>query len=103
MGKRIYELCVVLGDTYRGKSGSIWDDGSDAKTVYLRLRELPGYGDQKARILLAILAKRLNITPQGWQDAAAPYSDAQPRSVADVDSPAALAAVRAFKQAQKNS
>ena len=66
-----------------------------------RLRELPGYGEEKAKIFLAILAKRLGKKPAGWEAAAAPFSDDVPRSVADVASPEALLKVREFKKAQK--
>ena len=50
---------------------------------------------------MAILAKRFGKTPAGWEEAAAPFSDDDPRSVADVDSPEALQKVREFKKAQK--
>ena len=54
--------------------------------LYRRLRELPGYGEEKAKIFMAILAKRLGKRPTGWEEAAAPFSDEHPRSVADIDS-----------------
>ena len=63
--------------------------------------ELPGYGEEKSKIFLAILGKRLGQAAPGWEEAAAPFSDATPRSVADVDSPESLARVREFKQARK--
>ena len=50
---------------------------------------------------MAMLAKRFGVAPRGWKQAAAPFSDATPRSVADIDSPEALARVRAWKKAQK--
>ena len=51
----------------------------DGDELYRRLRELPGYGDEKAKIFVAILAKRLGKRPTGWEEAAAPFSDARPR------------------------
>ena len=48
-----------------------------------------------------MLAKRFDVTPEGWEDAAAPFSDPTARTVADIDSPEALAQVRAWKKAQK--
>ena len=65
------------------------------------MRALPGYGNEKAKIFLALLAKRLGVRPPGWEDAAAPFSDDTPRSVADIDSPETLARVRDWKRAQK--
>ena len=69
--------------------------------LYRRLRELPGYGGEKAKIFMAILAKRMGKKPTGWEVAAAPFSDDVPRSVADVGSPELLVKVREFKKAQK--
>ena len=66
-----------------------------------RLRALPGYGDDKAKIMLAILAKRFGRAPAGWERVAAPFSDDEPRSAADVDSPEALLRVREWKKASK--
>ena len=50
-----------------------------------RLRALPGFGPEKTRIFVALLAKRLGVEPDGWRDAAGAFSDDIPRSVADVD------------------
>ena len=70
--------------------------------LYHRLLALPGYGDQKARILLALLGKQLGVRPRGWRQAAGAYGEAgSTRSVADVTDAASLAAVRSFKQAAK--
>jgi uncharacterized HhH-GPD family protein len=100
MARRAQELCRHVVEVHGGDPARIWRDGS-ADEVLARLRSLPGYGEEKAKILLAVLGKRFGAAPAGWEEAAAPFSDAQPRSVADVDSPEALARVRAFKQARK--
>ena len=50
---------------------------------------------------MALLAKRFGIQPAGWEEVAAPFSDAERRSIADVDSPATLLEVRAWKKAKK--
>ena len=50
---------------------------------------------------MAILAKRFGKRPAGWEIAAAPFSDDQPRSVADVADAASLAGVRDWKKAKK--
>jgi uncharacterized HhH-GPD family protein len=65
------------------------------------LRELPGYGEEKSKIFMAILAKRLGVRPKGWEEAAAPFSDDEPRSVADVADEASLQRVREWKKAMK--
>jgi uncharacterized HhH-GPD family protein len=101
MGRRTYALCAYVVEHYGGDAGAIWRDAPSGQEVYRRLRELPGYGEEKAKIFLAILGKRLGQAAPGWEEAAAPFSDATPRSVADVGSPESLARVREFKKARK--
>ncbi|HKA94057.1 MAG TPA: HhH-GPD-type base excision DNA repair protein [Acidimicrobiia bacterium] len=101
MGKRTYELCAFVVEHYGGDAGAIWRDAPSGHEIYRRLRELPGYGEEKSKIFLAILGKRLGQAAPGWEEAAAPFSDDTPRSVADVGSPEALAQVREFKKARK--
>jgi uncharacterized HhH-GPD family protein len=63
---------------------------------------LPGFGEQKAKIFLALLGKQLNVRPAGWREAAGAYGDEDAfRSVADVTSPETLLQVRAYKQSVK--
>lgn len=69
--------------------------------LFARLRALPGFGGEKAKIFLALLAKRFGVRPEGWEAPAAPFSDSTKRSIADVDSPESLLDVRAFKKMMK--
>lgn len=101
MGERIQALCRVVADDYDGDAARIWHGAADAADLARRLRALPGYGAEKTRIFVAILAKRLGVRPEGWEEVASPFSDGEPRSVADVDSAEALEAVRAWKKAAK--
>ena len=101
MAKRTHALCVQLVDEYDGDAEKIWKGVDDPAVLFARIRALPGYGDEKAKIFLAILGKRLQVAPTGWEAFAAPFSDANPRSVADIDSRENLERVRAWKQAQK--
>ena len=101
MGTRVHELCSFVVEHYDGDAGRIWKGVRSAEVLFGRLRELPGYGEEKSKIFLAILAKRLGKRPAGWEELAAPFSDDQPRSVADVSSPETLLQVREWKQAMK--
>lgn len=101
MARRIHALCVVIADEYRGKGANIWAKVDDANELKRRLRKLPGYGEEKAEIFIALLGKRFGVRPTGWKKAAGVFSDAQPRSVADIHSPATLLKVRGFKKMQK--
>ena len=101
MAKRTHALCVHLVDEYDGDAAKLWTGVDDPQVLFDRIRALPGYGEEKAKIFLAILGKRLQVAPQGWEACAVPFSDSEPRSVADIDSPENLQRVRAWKQAQK--
>ncbi len=101
MARRCGELTRHIVEHYDGDAGAIWADVRSGKALYDRLRALPGYGDEKAKIFVAILAKRFGVAPRGWKAVAGPFADRQPRSVADIDGPDALAEVRAWKKNQK--
>jgi uncharacterized HhH-GPD family protein len=101
MGRRTHALCTYLVEHHDGDAGAIWRDVDSGAELKKRLRALPGYGDEKTKIFMAILAKRLGIKPPGWEKAAAPFSDSTPRSVADIDSAESFARVREFKKAKK--
>ena len=101
MARRIHALCGVVASRYGGRGERIWDGVARADELVVRLRELPGFGEEKAQIFVALLGKRLGVRPRGWRTAAGPFGDGQPRSVADIHSPASLSKVRAFKKMQK--
>jgi uncharacterized HhH-GPD family protein len=103
MARRVHALALHVIEHYKGKAANIWKAGKpDAKEVLRRVKALPGFGDQKARIFVALLGKQLGVTPEGWREAAGAYGEeGSRRSIADVTSAEALAEVRAFKKAAK--
>ena len=102
MAGRVQQLAAVVRDQYDGRAETIWTGATDAGDLLTRLRDLPGFGDQKARIFAALVGKRLDVRPAGWQEAIGPYAeDGSFRSVADVVDAESLAKVREFKQAAK--
>lgn len=101
LGRRVHELCGALVEHHDGDGARVWADVADGAELYQRLRALPGYGDEKAKIFVAILGKRMGVTPIGWRDAAGKFGDDVPRSVADITDPDSLARVREWKKAQK--
>jgi uncharacterized HhH-GPD family protein len=101
MGKRIHAVCNVLADDYGGDASRIWSDEAAGAEVLRRLKALPGYGDEKSKIFLALLGKTQEVTPSGWRDAAGKFGDDVPRSVADVHDEESLGKVRDWKKAQK--
>lgn len=101
MGERVHAVCEHVVEHYDGRADEIWTGVREAQTVYDRLRAIPGYGEEKTKIFMAILAKRFGEKPSGWEELAAPFSDDVKRSVADISSEAALHEVRKWKKAQK--
>jgi uncharacterized HhH-GPD family protein len=101
MARRTQDLCRHLVEHYGGRAERVWTDATAGEELLANLRALPGFGEQKARIFLALLAKRLGVTPPGWEDAAGAYGEQGWFSVADIDGPEALARVREHKRAVK--
>ena len=103
MARRVHALAQYVVEHYDGRTEGIWtDERPNGQEVLKRLRDLPGYGEQKARIFLALLGKQCGVRPTGWRAAAGAYGDAgSHRSIADVTSAESLAEVRAFKKAAK--
>ncbi|MEU4088208.1 HhH-GPD-type base excision DNA repair protein [Streptomyces aureus] len=102
MGKRIHQLCQYLVEHYDGDAEAVWKDAGTGSELLRRLKELPGFGPQKAQIFLALLGKQLGVAPEGWRKAAGAYGEAGSfRSVADITGPESLVKVRAHKQEMK--
>ncbi|MGO4958310.1 HhH-GPD-type base excision DNA repair protein [Luteococcus sp. Sow4_B9] len=100
MGKRLHQLCVVLVDEYDGQASEIWGSGT-GREVLARVEKLPGFGEQKARIFLALLGKRRGLEAPGWREAAGDYGQDGYRSVADIVDADSLRLVREAKKAAK--
>ncbi len=102
MAGRVQQVCAVIASTYGGDAAAIWTTAPDGKTLLANLRSLPGFGDQKAKIFVALLGKQFGVRPPGWEAVAGPYGEPGTfRSVADIDSPEAMQKVRQFKRQAK--
>jgi len=103
MAARVQELARVVVDDYDGDAARLWQEAGSGQDLMRRLGALPGFGKQKSQIFVALLAKQLDVRPEGWEQAAGDYSETGSyRSVADVVDPASLERVRAFKK-EKNA
>jgi uncharacterized HhH-GPD family protein len=102
MARRVHELCNLIVDEYDGDPAAIWTTAADGKELYKRVKALPGFGEMKARIFVALLAKQFGVKPPGWQDAAGDFGKANSYlSVADIVDEASLGKVRAYKAEKK--
>jgi len=90
-----------VADQYDGDAANLWTGVDSGKELFRRLKALPGYGDEKSKIFVAILGKTQGVAPEGWRNAAGKFGDDVPRSVADITDEASLGRVRDWKKAQK--
>ncbi len=98
---RLHALAKVIVDEYDGDTAAIWTTAASGAELVARITALPGFGDQKARIFTALLAKQFDVTPRGWKKAAGDYGLVGFRSVADVVDATSLQRVREHKKAVK--
>ncbi len=102
MAKRAHHLSVLLCDRYAGEAARLWEEADSGQRLLLRLHELPGFGDGKARIFLALLGKQRCVRPPGWREASKPFGEeGSTMSVADITDTQTLAMVREHKKATK--
>src|SRR5439155_15454459 len=98
MAGKVQTLCSVSVVRYGGDASRIWRDAKDGRDLQARLLELPGFGEMKARTVLAVLGKRFGVSLPGM-------AEVMPRhpTLGDVDTPEALASYQAGKRAYKAS
>jgi uncharacterized HhH-GPD family protein len=102
MAARVQEVCRLLVERYEGDTERVWRGAKDGKELLKRVSELPGFGKQKAQIMVALLGKQYGVQPKGWREAAGMFGE--PRSyysVADIVDEASLVKVREYKQQMK--
>ena len=100
--RRVQDLCRLVVDDYGGDAAAVWTGAQSGQELYDRVRSLPGFGEQKARIFVGLLGKQLGVRPPGWEQAAGRFG--QPGtffSVADIVDQDSLGQVRAYKQEMK--
>ena len=103
MATRVVRLAEAVVEHHGGDAARIWRGVKDASVLHERLAALPGFGDEKASVFLALLAKQLGVRPDGWEAAAGEYALEGYRSIADVVDADSLLLVRESKQAVKQA
>lgn len=101
MAARVQELCRILVERWHGSAEELFARAATGDELVRSLSELPGFGDAKSRILLALLGKQYGVRPAGWREAAGDCGADGFRSVADIVDAASLDQVRAHKKAMK--
>ena len=104
MAARTQACCRAIVDDFEGDVASIWTGAADGKDLLKRVKSLPGFGDMKAKIFIALLAKQCGVVTPGWQVACEPYGEPGSfRSVADITDLDSLEKVRAYKASMKKN
>lgn len=103
MATRVVRLAEAVVEHHGGDAARIWRGVKDASVLHARLAALPGFGEEKASIFVALLAKQLGVRPDGWEAAAGEYALEGYRSIADVVDADSLLLVRESKQAVKQA
>src|SRR3954447_17182623 len=101
MAGRLQSLAQLVEEKYDGHAERLWTEDGTGQELFDRVLALPGFGEQKGKMFVALLAKHLGVRPAGWENAGRPYAEKGYRSVADVTDPASLQKVRDFKKAKK--
>jgi len=103
MAARAQALCSAIEQDWGGDAAAIWTRNEPSGAEILRrLKALPGFGDQKAKIFLALLGKQYGLDAEGWREAAGAYgAEGTYLSVADIVDPESLTRVRESKRAAK--
>jgi uncharacterized HhH-GPD family protein len=102
MAARVHQFATIVTSEWGGDASSIWTTAASGEELLKRLKALPGFGEQKAKIFAALLGKQLGCTPRGWRQATSPYGDAGTHfSIADIKDAATFTKVREHKRAMK--
>jgi uncharacterized HhH-GPD family protein len=102
MAGRVQEVCRTVAEDYKNKAENVWKGAKDGEDLFARVKALPGFGEQKAKIFVALLGKQLGVQPDGWRNAAKPFgAEGTLLSVADITDAESMAKVRAAKKAAK--
>jgi len=96
MSKRVQDLCKTIVKDYNGNAAAVWTQARDGDDLAARIKKLPGFGDMKVKILVAVLAKKFDVKPQGWEKHAATW-----KTIADVDSAETMEEARFVKRQRK--
>lgn len=104
MAARVQDLCRIVAEEHDGDAASIWKGARDGWELRRRIERLPGFGERKARIFVALCGKQLGVRPRGWQEASDPFGEPGAfLSVADIVDATSLEEVRRRKREAKRA
>ncbi len=96
MAKRTQAVANFVVDEYGGDPTGLWDGAETHAELIKRIKAMPGFGDYKARVYAAVLARQFDVKPDGW-DAKLPEWP----NISEVDSAESRTDMKARKKAWK--
>jgi uncharacterized HhH-GPD family protein len=96
MARRVQAVASYITDTYGGDVTALWRDAASADELLARIEGIPGFGEYKARVYAAVLARQFGIAPSGWEAHLPDWPN-----ISEVDSEASRAEMKERKKAWK--
>ncbi len=96
MAKRTQAVANFIVEQYGGDPTGLWDGVETHTELIKRIKAMPGFGDYKARVYAAVLARQFDVKPDGW-DATLPEWP----NISEVDSAEARTDMKARKKVWK--
>jgi len=96
MAKRTQAVANYIVDTYEGDPAGLWDDVESSSELFVRIKAMPGFGDYKAKVYAAVLARQFGIKPDGWDQNLPDWPN-----ISEVTSPESLLDMKSRKKAWK--
>ena len=104
MAARTQDLARLIVSSYGGNPAAVWTTATSGPELLKRVAALPGFGEQKAKIFVALLGKQLGVQPPGWREASGAFgAEGSYVSVADIIDDESLGKVRSYKLALKTA
>ncbi len=95
MAGRVQQMCRFLVEEHGGHAERVWEGAGTGAELVARIKRLPGFGEEKSRLFVALLA-RMGVRPDGWEQQVPPWL----REV-DLDGADALDRLRDAKRTMK--
>ena len=96
MAKRTQAVANYIVDTYGGDPAGLWNGVETSAELIARIKEMPGFGDYKAKVYAAVLARQFDVKPTGWNQDLPDWPN-----ISEVTSVEGLADMKSRKKAWK--
>ena len=96
MAKRTQAVANFVVEQYGGDPTGLWNGVETHAELIDRIKAMPGFGDYKARVYAAVLARQFDVKPDGWDTKLPEWPN-----ISEVTSPDGRTDMKARKKAWK--